>query len=85
MKKGKEKSKTDTSVLPTTVIDQIRLWEMEKTRIKSSEGHLWTDFKSQIDFDLVKNYVEKDLGMMIWHDELSRQFFVGPEAHQLVR
>ena len=40
MRKGK-------SLLPTTVVDQLRLWEMEKHRIQTAEGqfrHLITTF-----------------------------------------
>lgn len=31
---------TDDKLLPTTVVDQIRLWEHERRRIQTSEGVL---------------------------------------------
>merc|ERR1711939_1156607 len=41
------------SLLPSTVVDQIRLWERERNRIKTAEGYLWDQFTSTEDFEVV--------------------------------
>ncbi|KAJ7138022.1 hypothetical protein C8R44DRAFT_340385 [Mycena epipterygia] len=51
-------------LLPVTVQDQIRLWELEKNRLKSQEGYLYTAFTSPADYELVLNYAKQLRGGM---------------------
>lgn len=66
-------------LLPVTVTDQIRLWERERNRVVADAGSLYTDFTSQADFELVRNYA-KESGVMLWQDEDARKFFVTTEG-----
>jgi hypothetical protein len=72
-------------MLPPTVVDQIRLWEVEKNRLRAEEGYLYEDFKSTQDYELVRNYAQQ-LGVVVWDGPPGmRKFFVTPEGHQIVR
>ncbi|GLB36471.1 hypothetical protein LshimejAT787_0307590 [Lyophyllum shimeji] len=61
-------------LLPVTVQDQIRLWELERNRLKSAEGYLYTSFTSQADYELVLNYA-KELDVVLWENKAKRCFF----------
>ncbi|KAH8827840.1 transcription factor Tfb2-domain-containing protein [Flagelloscypha sp. PMI_526] len=71
-------------LLPVTVQDQIRLWEVERTRVQSENGFLYTAFASQADYDLVLNYA-KELGVVLWDNAMKRSFFGTLEGHALVK
>ncbi|KAF8526229.1 transcription factor Tfb2 [Hysterangium stoloniferum] len=71
-------------LLPVTVQDQIQLWELEKNRLKSQEGYLYTDFASQSDYDYVLEYARK-LGVVLWESAPKRCFFGTLEGHGPVR
>ena len=74
-----------TPLLPPTVVDQIRLWELEKNRVTEDEGYLYEDFRTQSDYDLVINYA-KQLGVVLWEAPgQARKFFVTMEGHLMVR
>lgn len=45
-----------SSVVPATIMDQIRLWEIERDRFLFKEGVLYSQFNSQPDFDLLRKY-----------------------------
>lgn len=45
-----------SSNLPLTIIDQIKLWENERNRFKFNEGVLYTQFLSQTDFEVLRDY-----------------------------
>ncbi|KAG6817623.1 hypothetical protein H0H87_006251 [Tephrocybe sp. NHM501043] len=71
-------------LLPVTVQDQIRLWELERNRLKSSEGYLYTSFTSQADYELVLNYA-KELDVVLWENSGKRCFFGTMEGHANIR
>lgn len=71
-------------LLPVTVQDQIRLWELEKNRMKSQEGYLYTAFASQADYEYVLNYA-KQLGVVLWESSAKRCFFGTLEGHPNIR
>ena len=74
-----------TPLLPPTVVDQIRLWELEKNRIQTEEGYLYEDFRTAADYDLVINYA-KQLGVVLWEGPHGmRKFFVTLEGHVTIR
>lgn len=52
MCKGKEKKRQ----IPPTVTDQIKLWEIERDRFTFKDGVLYSQFLSQNDFELLRNY-----------------------------
>lgn len=61
-------------ILPPTVVDQIRLWQIEGDRMKATAGFLMKEFPTQADFDDVVRYAE-NLGVMVWKSEAKRYFF----------
>jgi transcription initiation factor TFIIH subunit 4 len=88
-------------LLPVTVQDQIRLWELERNRLKSQEGHFIFDFS----LDLFKNretgYLytafasqadyefvlnyARELGVVIWENSSKRCFFGTLSGHQNIK
>ncbi|KAI0635873.1 transcription factor Tfb2 [Trametes polyzona] len=71
-------------LLPVTVQDQIRLWELEKNRMKSQEGYLYTAFASQADYEYVLKYA-KQLDVVLWENASRRCFFGSVEGHANIR
>ncbi|KAJ3490853.1 hypothetical protein NLI96_g1137 [Meripilus lineatus] len=71
-------------LLPVTVQDQIRLWELEKNRVKSQDGYLYTAFASQADYAYVLDYAKK-LGVVLWENAQRRCFFGSLEGHANIR
>ncbi|KAL0945453.1 hypothetical protein HGRIS_000943 [Hohenbuehelia grisea] len=71
-------------LLPVTVQDQIRLWELEKNRLKSEEGYLYTAFASQADYELVLNYA-KQLNVVLWENASKRCFFGSLDGHANIK
>ncbi|EFP94080.2 uncharacterized protein PGTG_19983 [Puccinia graminis f. sp. tritici CRL 75-36-700-3] len=71
-------------LLPPTVVDQIRLWELEKNRIRAQEGYLYEDFKSAAEYDSVIQYSRK-LGIVLWEHAGLRKLFVGYDGHLTLR
>ncbi|XP_067137640.1 general transcription factor IIH subunit 4 [Centruroides vittatus] len=72
-----------TSV-PATVTDQIRLWEMERNRFVFKEGVLYSQFLSQSDFELLRNYA-RDINVLIWDNPIKRVIVVSKTGHDDVR
>ncbi|KAG1218466.1 hypothetical protein G6F35_008292 [Rhizopus arrhizus] len=61
----------ETPVLPLTVVDQIRLWEMERNRLKPTPSYLYHEFNVQADFDAAEKYA-RDLGVLLWSNNQKR-------------
>ena len=49
---------SQTPILPPTITDQIRLWELERDRFKFNDGVLYNQFLSQNDFELLRDYAK---------------------------
>ncbi|XP_064649377.1 general transcription factor IIH subunit 4-like isoform X2 [Lineus longissimus] len=73
-----------TPVIPATVSDQIRLWELERDRFKFNDGVLYNQFLSQNDFELLRDYA-KDLGVLIWDNTPKRTMIVSRAGHDDVK
>ncbi|XP_068123436.1 general transcription factor IIH subunit 4 isoform X1 [Hyperolius riggenbachi] len=73
-----------TPVLPPTITDQIRLWELERDRLRFSEGVLYNQFLSQVDFELLRNYAQ-DLGVLVFENPARRVMVVTPAGHSDVK
>ncbi|KZS92011.1 transcription factor Tfb2 [Sistotremastrum niveocremeum HHB9708] len=71
-------------LLPVTVQDQIRLWELEKNRLKSADGYLYTNFAAQADYQVVLDYA-KQIGVVLWENSVKRCFFASAEGHSNIR
>ncbi|TPX38784.1 hypothetical protein SeLEV6574_g07627 [Synchytrium endobioticum] len=71
-------------VLPPTVVDQIRLWEQERSRLRMYKGRLYSGFATTDDWRQTCEYAHK-LGSLLWSNETARQLFVAEEGHNLVK
>ncbi|BCS30379.1 TFIIH/NER complex subunit TFB2 [Aspergillus puulaauensis] len=63
------------SVLPPTVVDQIRLWQLERDRVRATAGFLFKDFVSLAEYEAPCRYAE-EIGVLIWKSDRQRRFFV---------
>lgn len=63
------------SVLPPTVVDQIRLWQLERDRVKATAGFLFKDFVSFAEYEAPCRYAE-EIGVLTWKSNRKRMFFV---------
>ncbi|VDP88269.1 unnamed protein product [Echinostoma caproni] len=45
-------------ILPPTLVDQIRLWELERDRFVFQEGCLYEQFSKSTDFEMVRDYAK---------------------------
>ncbi|OOF91289.1 hypothetical protein ASPCADRAFT_211120 [Aspergillus carbonarius ITEM 5010] len=63
------------SVLPPTVVDQIRLWQLERDRVKATSGFLFKDFVSISEYEAPCRYAE-EIGVLAWKSDQKRMFFV---------
>lgn len=71
-------------VLPPTITDQVRLWELERDRLRFSEGVLYNQFLSQVDFELLRNYAQ-DLGVLVFENPSRRVMVVTQAGHPDVK
>lgn len=63
------------SVLPPTVIDQIRLWQIEGDRMKTTHGFLFEAFDTREAYEACMKFAE-DNGVLTWKSDVKRCFFV---------
>ncbi|XP_047997059.1 general transcription factor IIH subunit 4 [Leguminivora glycinivorella] len=72
------------SVLPPTVVDQIKLWESERNRATYTEGVVYNQFLSQADFAALRDYA-RGAKVLIWQSERTRTVVVTRAGHDDVR
>lgn len=63
------------SVLPPTVTDQIRLWQLERDRLRATPGFLFKDFTSLSEYEAPCQYAA-EIGVLVWKSDRKRMFFV---------
>lgn len=63
------------SVLPPTVIDQIRLWQIEGDRMKTTHGFLFEAFDTREAYEACLKFAET-IGVLVWKSDAKRCFFV---------
>ncbi|KAG0172997.1 RNA polymerase II transcription factor B 52 kDa subunit [Apophysomyces sp. BC1034] len=71
-------------ILPLTVVDQIRLWEMERNRLKTTPAYLYHEFNLQADFDAALQHA-KDIGVLLWSNAKRRTMVITTEGHDGVK
>ncbi|KAI8816453.1 transcription factor Tfb2-domain-containing protein [Fimicolochytrium jonesii] len=76
--------KKASPILPQTVVDQIRLWELELNRLRISAGHLYTDFADLREFKDIMGYAEPN-GFVLWRSEKGRMVVVTEAGHEHVK
>ncbi|KAG7912788.1 hypothetical protein KL907_000990 [Ogataea polymorpha] len=70
----------DLEILPPTVVDQIKLWQLELDRIQSFKGYLYKDFSTDLEFEKLLTYGE-EIGVIVWKDRTRKRFFVTQEGN----
>lgn len=70
-------------ILPPTVIDQIRLWQLEMDRIISHDGYLFSDFDNFHEYQTITRYA-KDIGVLLWSNDKKKQFFISAEGNSQI-
>lgn len=71
-------------IIPSTVVDQIKLWEMERDRLQFTDGVLYSQFMSLSDYELLKKYAE-ELGVLQWSSDRKRLMVVSNDGHDQVK
>ncbi|KAH8256281.1 hypothetical protein KR026_012460 [Drosophila bipectinata] len=72
------------SCLPPTVVDQIKLWEMERNRFTYTEGVVYNQFLSQNDFVTLRDYAQS-IQVLVWQNERTRTMVVQKNGHDDVK
>ncbi|KAL2022444.1 hypothetical protein VTK56DRAFT_5273 [Thermocarpiscus australiensis] len=65
---------TGRPVLPPTVVDQIRLWQLENERMRTTAGFLFKDFDSPDEYLALCGYAD-EIGVLVWKSDRKRMFF----------
>lgn len=73
---------TSKPVLPPTVVDQIRLWQLENERMKTTGGFLFRDFEDQREYLDTARFSE-EIGVLVWRNDKSGMFFAN--KHEQIR
>ena len=69
-------------VLPPTVVDQIRLWQLENERMKATGGFLFKDFDSLQEYTALSGYAD-EIGVLVWKSDRKQMFFAS--KHEQLR
>lgn len=72
------------SLLPPTVVDQIKLWENERNRFTYTEGVAYNQFLSQSDFITLRDYAQS-INVLMWQQERTRTMVVTKNGHEDVK
>ncbi|GBP25834.1 General transcription factor IIH subunit 4 [Eumeta japonica] len=73
-----------SSMLPPTVVDQIKLWESERNRFTYTEGVVYNQFLSQTDFVVLRDYARAQ-NVLTWQNERTRTMVVTRAGHDDVK
>ncbi|KAK5995293.1 General transcription and DNA repair factor IIH subunit TFB2 [Cladobotryum mycophilum] len=65
---------TNKPILAPTVVDQIRLWQLENERMKTTSGFLFRDFTDDKDYLDTARFSE-EIGVLVWKNDHARMFF----------
>ncbi len=71
----------DNPVLPPTVVDQIRLWQIEGERMKTTIGYLFKEFRNKAEYEDTCRYAD-ETGVLVWKND-ARWLFFATKADQL--
>lgn len=61
-------------VLPPTVVDQIRLWQLENERMKTTGGFLFRDFDDPKEYHDTRRFAD-EIGVLVWSNDKTGMFF----------
>jgi transcription initiation factor TFIIH subunit 4 len=71
-------------VIPSTVRDEIKLWEAEQARVQMRNGFLLRDFTSTDEFQRVLEYARGVSGYL-WSHTSRRQLVVSADEYERIR
>lgn len=74
----------ETPILPPTITDQIKLWELERDRLRYSEGVLYNQFLSQTDYEMLRRFAE-ERSVLLWSNNQKRLMVVSKAGHDSVK
>lgn len=74
----------NSSVLPPTVVDQIKLWENERNRFSFIDGVVYNQFLSEADFITLRDYASS-IEVLLWQNERTRTMVVTKNGHDDVK
>lgn len=63
------------SVIPANVIDQVKLWQLERDRIQATEGFFFKDFADNAEYEETCRFAD-EIGVLVWKNDRKRTFFV---------
>lgn len=75
---------SNTPILPSTITDQIKLWEIERDRLRYTEGVLYNQFLSQADFEMLRKYADEQ-NVLLWANTQKRLMVVSKTGHDDVK
>ncbi|KAG9254745.1 transcription factor Tfb2-domain-containing protein [Emericellopsis atlantica] len=73
---------TAKPVLPPTVVDQIRLWQLENERMKTTVGFLFKEFEDHKEYLAIAGFAE-EIGVLVWRSDKTGMFFAS--KHEQIR
>lgn len=73
-----------SSVLPPTVVDQIKLWENERNRFSFIDGVVYNQFLSEADFLTLRDFAQSN-EVLLWQNERTRTLVVTKSGHDDVK
>ncbi|GMM37743.1 TFIIH/NER complex subunit [Saccharomycopsis crataegensis] len=79
--KASHLSLRNLEIVPSNIVDQIKLWQLELDRIQAFGGYLFKDFKGEVEYKGLLNYAE-EIGVLLYKDNANRKFFVTDEGRQ---
>ena len=67
-------------IIPSVITDQMFLWEMERQRLSTEEGVLYSQFITDNDFNIVNDYAH-EIGCVLWSNKPKRLLVVSKKGH----
>lgn len=68
--------------IPFTIIDQVKLWELNRNRLSSRrDGYLYQQFLSEKEYDAALNEA-KGINALLYAKPSSRLMIISPEGHE---
>ncbi|KAJ3035498.1 RNA polymerase II transcription factor B 52 kDa subunit [Rhizophlyctis rosea] len=71
-------------IVPATVVDQIRLWELERNRMRVHKGTLFEGFRKVEEYKMTLEYAQSQ-GYVMWFDDRSEQIFCPEQGADQVK
>jgi transcription initiation factor TFIIH subunit 4 len=80
----------ENPVLPPSVLDQLRLWELERNRLKVWQGYVYSTFSSEKELDDIAKYADTIGGLVARKDGKTislekKLLFIRDDRHGAVR